>query len=135
MKARKMWAEMDWEIGCGAGLWKSDPHFEDNPGKCRVLVIDAEGMPDLEPGDRVRGHITGDEYTLVGYPYPHCGFWALQVDTGGYVRADEVTKLPREKTVTLKVTGPEDEVDKTAEQLAGIHSSQSRGVRVERVDP
>lgn len=138
MKARKMWTTDNEMTRCrqGAGviLWPDYTGGSHHP----VLVIDAEGMPDFEPGDRVKHHALRPVILeVMSHPTPVNGAWWVVVrEKGGVPQAalcDNLTKLPREKTVMLKVTGPEEAVETEVCHIGvGPHAS---GVRVERVDP
>lgn len=103
-----------------------------------------EGRPDFEPGDRVRSMAGGDAEVLT-YPQ-HVGsrdWWPMVVRTdSGSARVWDaaskgLTKLPREKTVVLRVTGPEKDVAEAEHRLAYSYESEHErvhSVRVERVD-
>ena len=136
MMQKKMWAAEGWE-NCRWFHVGEDEMDQALHAEVPVLVTDAEGMPDFKPGDRVRlrGATTGE---VVSVP-----FWLIDdgwnvvvswPDEHTIVECDRLTKLPKEKTVTLRVTGPEDAVENVGKWLSTTYQQDTRGVRVERVE-
>lgn len=140
-KTRKMWAVQSW----GDRRWVE---CSEHPavGRVPVLVTDASDMPDFEPGDRVWRN--GMSATVLDWPYEWRGEWYIAVNDSCSMpcswKCDGTRKFPREKTVVLRVTGPEDDVQNIAsaleaygprEDITEIHISRLEGaVRVERVE-
>ena len=136
MKARKMWVERLYLDGKDCGLYETPASWMSDPAP--VLVTDATEMPDFEPGDRVQAvntKVEGEVETV--YRNPRNGKWQVLVDCPNGYRvfyAQVVTKLPHEKTVVLRVTGPEEHVERVAHWMHTTYEEDSRGVRVERVE-
>lgn len=142
MKFQKMWAERDWECGAGAGLFISPPVVPSDTGVVPVLVQEIpEGMPDFKPGDRVswgKGCDYGACSTIAAPPYLQGETWRVPLANGNTYPCDLLTKLPRETSVLLRVTGPEEEVDMAAKYVVEKAGLRGAGldVQVERVgDP
>lgn len=120
MKSREMYAPPDWgeltTFALSKVVYRGCP--------VRVLVQEIpEGRPDFAPGDRVRRPL--HEYTgeVVGHPFidHKSGGWRVPV----YVCHEPnyrawpcggLTKLPREITRTIRVTGEEAAVNEVVSQ-------------------
>lgn len=136
MKTRKMYASPGWgdAVTTGFGVRSTPNAFQVVP----VLVTDATDMPDFEPGDRVRsgGATTG---RIATYPQQiGNGSWVVIVEWPNNVLCvmdadpEKLTKLPHEKTVTLRVTGLDHMV---IQSVASYQRNwEEAGVRVERVE-
>jgi len=137
MTSRMMWAPKEWKK-VSVGAIRIDTHnyaIDTIP----VIVTSAEGMPDFKPGDRVRvRHRDGATY-VDGYPYksPHGGWW-VPLTSGEVHHAEDLTKLPREVTKLLRVTGPESAVAffcKEGTRGSGVYTGDGPyNVRVEIVE-
>lgn len=143
--AREMWAPKGWEK---PGISSSDPYrrvFSENASEwrepVRVLVTEIpEGMPEFEVGDRVQDR--DDEATVTHLPVCIEGQWMVPVlfvkvdnERGQIVQhqlwyALRLTKLPREISLTIRVTGPEDAVNEVVAQVER-HPKRAFDVRVE----
>lgn len=112
---------------------------ESSRNAVQVLVTDATDMPDFKPGDRVNLlGAKGDDGEVVGWPFRRLGRdeWLVPVAAIGryYLwRADCLTKLPRETSVLLRVTGPEPNVGDFLTCAENWNAVKER-VRVERVE-
>ena len=144
MTTRKMWAPNGWENPCvstavrGLYLTPNRSYWED-PVEVQVTTVD-HARPDFEPGDRVRLTALKADGEVLGYPFQlpkgYRSTWIVPVTDhkAGIMRcvsAEGLTKLPREKTVTLRVTGLEEAVDRFVSKCDRDYLT---GIRVERVE-
>lgn len=114
-KTREMYAPVEWYRQPYPSLRDDVSGF--NP--VRVLVTEIpEGMPAFEVGDRVRYRPAGTVSEVMHHPIHVHGEWYVPVATAGYHSAtlemwlcEHVQPLPREITRTIRVTGPEDDVE------------------------
>ena len=132
MTTRKMWARKTWPNALALEV-TANKLDEFVP----VFITDAEGMPDFEPGDRVVIDVDHkDPANVVAVPTCIEGEWLVPVrrERDSWLLAmwhhGRLTKLPREKTVTLRVTGPEDELERSLSRMDHIADP----CRVERVE-
>jgi hypothetical protein len=142
MTVRKMWAPKEWENDEQATCYGFCTEFPDRVHwtATPVIVTDATGMPDFEPGDRVEArHSPNGVFRVVDVPVQVAGVWYVPVvlDRESDVAHPmlrmpaNLTKLPREKTVTLRVTGLEEAVDRFVSKCDRDYLT---GIRVERVE-
>jgi hypothetical protein len=109
MMSRKMWAfrgSLDGDLVSSFApqpeKWMSDP--------APFLITSAEGMPDFAPGDRVRAAYTGKQGCVRAVAMVDGGWRVYWRDTGNVCHEYDsafLTKLPREVTKLVRVTGPE----------------------------
>lgn len=136
MKTRKMWVHRPYfESDASFGAYVTDVLCTD---PVPVLVTSLDGAPDFEPGDRVRsrGATTG---IIATHPQQLAdGTWVVVVEWPGNALAvmdadpECLTKLPRETSVLLRVTGPDHMV---IQSVASYQRNwEEAGVRVERVE-
>jgi hypothetical protein len=134
-----MWAPKGWEGG-----WMSVHPVTIGPSDIPVLVTSAEGMPDFAPGDRVqfRGYDEDIVYEVEGVYLDKDGRWAVVLyshdgDEWDCTYPCHLTKLPREVTKLVRVTGTEDGVERTVQAMTSDHAfrvATDTGVRVEIVE-
>lgn len=88
------------------------PHSPDCRGECVPVMRVPEGMPDFEPGDRVRTKasptdVFGSPVAWHEYEIAHIYFdgerWCFYSTEGTRHPLAKYTKLPRKKTVTIVV--------------------------------
>ena len=139
MTTRKMWVRRNYfETDAGFGTYVNPLS---TPDPIPVLVTDATDMPDFEPGDRVRWKNVpeGRVFEVDGIYVDRDGKWSVVIvrKPEGYHTVEVaamLTKIPREKTVTLRVTGPEDAVEDYMADAGSCTITGRHGVRVERVE-
>ena len=138
MTTRKMWAPKGWEkpgvstAGRGLYLTLDSSHWLE---PVEVEITEIAGRPDFESGDTVCLYgDTTDKRFVEGIYIDSDGKWCVVFTDGDYGLAYHWTKLPREKTVTLRVTGPGDAVEDYMADAASCTITGRHGVRVERVE-
>lgn len=98
-----------------------------------VFVIDATDAPDFGPGDLVRRSRNGGWRTVEGIYVDEDGRWCVVFADGKYDFADDWEKVPKHKTVVLKVTGPEHNAERVARKMES-YDGFPEDVRIERVE-
>lgn len=135
MKTRKMWANRRYFESNGGFVAFTDARSAE-AAPVPLLVTSLEDAPDFEPGDRVRSVMA--ECVVMSHPFMSDGSWWVPVKTildapglSPMVRlASNLTKLPREKSVLLRVTfAGHPDPDGFVSNL-----KTCEGVRVERVE-
>jgi len=134
-----MWAPKGWEYGCGAGLVNTPPTSNVDLYVTPVLVTSAEGMPDFKEGDKVRARLSGKQGCVRAVAMVDGGWCVYWRDTGGVCHEYDpafLTKLPRAVTKLVRVTGPEDGVERVLYSFTDriVRPVYPEGVRVEIVE-
>jgi hypothetical protein len=139
---RKMWAPKGWERAESALFFSYRDAWREGE-EVEVTKVD-HVRPDFKPGDRVEArHSPNGVFRVVDVPVQVAGVWYVPVvlDRESDVAHPmlrvpaNLTKLPREKTVTLRVTGPEDAVeDFISAAETSCNYEKPRVVTVERVE-